>query len=359
MHHVSDSNKFSVKKPITQIKLKKFLITGTAGFIGYHLATTLLLKGDQVVGIDNINDYYDISLKYDRLNNTGIAKEDIDWNILTQSRKFQNYRFMRMNLANKQNLQDLFNSEKFDYVIHFAAQAGVRYSIDNPDIYIQSNIIGFFNILEVCRQNNVSHLIYASSSSVYGNNPKAPFSEADNTDQPVSLYAATKKSNELMAYAYSQLYNIPCTGLRFFTVYGPWGRPDMAVHKFTKALLESNPIDVYNEGELYRDFTYIDDIIEGIMRILQNIYSSDIVLKNRIFNIGNNSPVKVMDFITILEKETKTSAVLNLLPMQAGDVLYTYADISSIQEITDYIPTTNLESGIKKFVKWYIDYYKM
>ncbi|TFG44987.1 MAG: NAD-dependent epimerase/dehydratase family protein, partial [Candidatus Brocadiia bacterium] len=241
--------------------MSKYLVTGTAGFIGFHLANALLGRGEEVVGLDNINDYYDVSLKYARLNESGIERDDVSWNKLTQSKKYAGYSFVRMNLEDMEHLTELFRNEKFDYVINLAAQAGVRYSIDNPNVYIQSNIVGFFNILEACKHHPVKYLLYASSSSVYGNNKKTPFSEDDNVDHPISLYAATKKSNELMAYTYSHLYKIPLTGLRFFPVYGPWGRPDMAIFKFTEAMLGNKPIQVYAEGKLLRDFTYIDNIV--------------------------------------------------------------------------------------------------
>ena len=270
--------------------MSKYLITGTAGFIGFHLANALLEKGDEVVGLDNINDYYDIRLKYARLNEAGISEEAEEWGKMTQSKKYPGYRFVRMNLEDKEGMMKLFRNEKFDYVIHLAAQAGVRYSIDHPDVYIQSNIVGFFNILEACRHYPVKHLLYASSSSVYGNNEKVPFSEDDNVDHPVSLYAATKKSNELMASTYSHLYGIPATGLRFFTVYGPWGRPDMAIWKFTEAILNNKPIQVYAEGKLLRDFTYIDDIINGMIAILNKLKSEK---PPALMNIGNNHPVTV------------------------------------------------------------------
>ena len=248
--------------------MSKYLVTGTAGFIGFHLANALLKEGNEVVGLDNINDYYDVNLKYARLKEAGIERGEVEWGKHAQSTKYHGYRFVRMNLEDKDGILDLFRREKFDYVIHLAAQAGVRHSIDHPDVYIQSNIVGFFNILEACRYYPVKHLLYASSSSVYGNNEKVPFSEDDNVDHPVSLYAATKKSNELMAETYRHLYGIPSTGLRFFTVYGPWGRPDMAIWKFTEAVVHNKPIQVYAEGKLLRDFTYIDDIVNGILSIL-------------------------------------------------------------------------------------------
>ena len=268
--------------------MSKFLITGTAGFIGFHLANALLEKGEEVVGLDNINDYYDVNLKYARLNEAGISRDEVHWNILTQSKKYPAYRFIRQNLEDKEGMMKFFAKDKFDYVIHLAAQAGVRYSIDHPDVYIQSNIVGFFNILEACRHYPVKHLLYASSSSVYGNNEKVPFSEDDNVDHPISLYAATKKSNELMAFTYSHLYHVPSTGLRFFTVYGPWGRPDMAIWKFTKAITNDKLIQVYADGELLRDFTYVVDIVGGILAILKRLDSIEPPI---LMNIGNNHQI--------------------------------------------------------------------
>jgi UDP-glucuronate 4-epimerase len=311
-----------------------------------------------VVGLDNINDYYDVNLKYNRLKETGIAREQIQANKLLQSSIFPGYRFIRMNLEDKEAMMQLFKEECFDYVINLAAQAGVRYSIDNPDVYIQSNVIGFFNVLEACRHYPVKHLLFASSSSVYGNNTKVPFSETDNVDHPISLYAATKKSNELIAHAYSHLYNIPVTGLRFFTVYGPWGRPDMAMVKFTKAILEGKPIQVFNHGELYRDFTYVDDIVAGITQYLDNFSPNADAVNYCILNIGNNSPVKLLDFIMEIELYLGKTAEKQLFPMQAGDVLTTYADISKIQELCDFRPQTNIKEGISKFCDWYQGYYK-
>jgi len=337
--------------------MPKYLITGTAGFIGFHLATVLLENGNEVVGLDSINDYYDVNLKYSRLKQSGIAREEIRHNELTQSSIYPGYRFIRMNLEDKEGLVELFASEHFDYMINLAAQAGVRYSIDNPDVYIQSNIIGFFNVLEVCRHYPVKHLLFASSSSVYGNNTKVPFSETDNVDHPISLYAATKKSNELLAHAYSHLYHIPVTGLRFFTVYGPWGRPDMAMFKFTKAILEGKPIQVFNEGNLYRDFTYVDDIVTGIVKFISQFKPKPDDVNYSILNIGNNSPVKLLDFIEEIEKCLGMEAIKQMSPMQAGDVLTTFADISKIQGLCDFEPQTNIGDGIQKFCDWYRSYY--
>ena len=285
--------------------MPKILITGTAGFIGFHLSNALLKKGYEIVGLDNINDYYDVNLKYGRLSESGILKDSIEYNKLLLSEKESQYRFINLNLEDQDNIDTLFQNEKFDLVVNLAAQAGVRYSLTNPHAYISSNILGFTNILEACRHNSIKHLVYASSSSVYGLNSQMPFSTSDNVDHPISLYAASKKSNELMAHTYSYLYNLPTTGLRFFTVYGPWGRPDMALFLFTKAIIENKPIDVYNHGNMQRDFTYIDDIVEGIVKVLENVpegkenisIPSDSIAPYKIYNIGNNSPVKLMDFI--------------------------------------------------------------
>lgn len=333
--------------------MAKYLVTGTAGFIGFHLANALLKKGEEVIGIDNINDYYDVNLKYARLEESGINKEEVSWNKLTQSCKLPGYRFIRMNLEDKAGLESLFITEDFDYVINLAAQAGVRYSIDNPDAYISSNIIGFFNILEACRHYPVKCLLYASSSSVYGNNVKVPFSEEDNVDHPVSLYAATKKSNELMAHTYSHLYKIPSTGLRFFTVYGPWGRPDMAIYKFTEAMLNSKPVQVYAEGMLLRDFTYIDDIINGILEVLRK---QKTVKPPSVMNIGNHAPVTVNQLISELELFLNKKADINYLPMQPGDVKATFANIKRINTYCNFKPQTNLKKGLKKFCDWYLSY---
>jgi UDP-glucuronate 4-epimerase len=339
-------------------KGSKILVTGTAGFIGFHLARKLLKRGDTVVGIDNINDYYDIRLKYDRLAETGITKNAVRWNKKAKSTKYDGYTFIRMNLEDRQQITKLFNREKFDRVCNLAAQAGVRYSISNPATYIDSNITGFFNILEACRHNKVNHLVFASSSSVYGNSKKMPLSTDDPVDNPVSLYAATKKSNELMAYTYSHLYGIPVTGLRFFTVYGPWGRPDMAYYLFTKAILNGDTIKVFNKGELYRDFTYIDDITEGIINVLDSPpanrnESGDNTPPYKIYNIGNSTPVKLLDFIETIEKALGKESLKEYIDMQPGDVYKTFADVSSLKKDFGYSPGTSLEKGIGKFIKWY------
>lgn len=347
----------------------KILITGTAGFIGMHLAEKLLKRGDQVVGLDNINDYYDINLKYGRLERNGIRKTQIEYGKLIQSDLYENYRFVQLKLEDKNSLLKLFETEKFDKVVNLAAQAGVRYSLTNPDAYIEANIIGFINILEACRHYNIKHLAYASSSSVYGSNTQMPFSTSDNVDHPVSLYAASKKSNELMAHTYSHLFGIPTTGLRFFTVYGPWGRPDMALFLFTKAILENKPIQVFNFGEMKRDFTYISDIIEGVVRVIDNppvanpnLESSNVDPSKskapyKIYNIGNSSPVKLMEFITAIEKALGKEAKKDLLPIQPGDVPATYADTAPLEAELGYKPNTSIEFGIGEFVKWYRLFY--
>jgi len=349
----------------------KILVTGTAGFIGSYVVHRLLERGDEVVGLDNINDYYDVNLKQGRLEKAGIKEDQLAWYKFVQSDEYPNYRFIRMNLEDKQAIQMLFANERFDRVCHLAAQAGVRYSIDNPYAYIQSNVDGFLNILEACRWNNVEHLVYASSSSVYGLNGKVPFSEKDGIAHPVSLYAATKKSNELMAHSYSQLYNLPTTGLRFFTVYGPWGRPDMSPFLFTDAILNDRPIKVFNNGDMLRDFTYIDDIIEGVIRCIdkvalpfmewdaENPDPSCSLAPYRIYNIGNSSPIKLMDFIQSIELACGKEAVKNYLPMQPGDVYQTNADTSALERDMSYRPSKNLFEGIKETVKWFKYYYKL
>lgn len=322
---------------------KKYLITGGAGFIGFHLSRQLLKKGCSVIGLDNLNDYYEVQLKLDRLE-------------LLES--YENYRFIKGDLADRSGLEHIFEEERPDFVINLGAQAGVRYSIDNPDAYMQSNIMGFYHILECCRHYPVEHLIYASSSSVYGANKKIPFSTEDQVDNPVSLYAATKKSNELMAHCYSKLYGIPATGLRFFTVYGPMGRPDMAYFKFAKKIMAGEPIQIYNNGDMMRDFTYIDDIVNGIENILNNPpeENSDGV-RYKIYNIGNNTPEKLMDYIETLEKYLGRTAKKEFLPMQPGDVYQTYADVTALMEDFDFKPSTSIDEGLSKFVTWFLEYY--
>ena len=350
---------------------KKILVTGSAGFIGFHLTNRLIKEGYIVFGLDNINDYYQVGLKYDRLNEMGINVSQIGYNRMTQSEKHTNYNFIKLKLEDENNVLKLFAREQFDNVIHLAAQAGVRYSIENPTYYLNSNIIGFNSILEGCRHFRPKHLIFASSSSVYGLNRSVPFSVSDSTNHPVSLYGATKKSNEMVAHSYSHLFHIPITGLRFFTVYGPWGRPDMAYFLFTEAILQGRPIKVFNEGNLNRDFTYIDDIIEGIYRVMQRPATPDpnwnahqpipssSVAPFKLYNIGNQKPVNLLKFIQTIELELGMKANKELLPMQAGDVNTTYAKVDDLIEDFDYKPTTNLDRGIESFVNWYLTYYKI
>lgn len=346
----------------------KILLTGSAGFIGYYTALRLLESGWEVVGIDNINAYYDTSLKYARLSKLGIDGE-LEEGRPAASSKYPGFTFVKMDLKDMDALTAVFETSSFDRVCNLAAQAGVRYSIENPFAYIESNVVGFVNLLECCRRYGTGHLVFASSSSVYGLNESMPFSTSDNVDHPVSLYAATKKSDELMAHTYSHLYGIPSTGLRFFTVYGPMGRPDMAYFSFTKAILENRTIDIYNHGDMLRDFTYVDDIVEGVVRILDHVPAGDPSWtgKNpdpasskapyKIYNIGNSSPVKLMDFISAIEKALGMEAKKNFLPMQPGDVYGTFADVSGLVRDIGYSPNTPLEKGIAKFVDWYRDYY--
>ena len=329
-----------------------YLITGAAGFIGYYLSKNLLERGCKVIGIDNINDYYDVNLKYTRLN---------------QLKPFENFTFVKADISDKEMVMDTFKQYKPNVVVNLAAQAGVRYSIENPDVYIQSNIIGFYNILEACRNYPVDHLVYASSSSVYGANKKVPFEETDFVDNPVSLYASTKKSNELMAHTYSHLYKIPATGLRFFTVYGPMGRPDMAYFGFANKYFAGEPIKIFNNGDfendLYRDFTYIDDIVEGIVRLLSNPPEGQV--QHSVFNIGNNNPEKLMTFITTLERAMSKALDREVIfdkvfePIKPGDVPATYASTDALQKAVDFKPETSIEKGLQKFAEWYVDYYKV
>lgn len=333
----------------------KVLVTGVAGFIGYHLAKRLLVDGQYVYGIDNLNDYYDVGLKKARL---------------AQLHPQANFTFQFLDLADREGMSQLFKDQNFDCVVNLAAQAGVRYSIENPFAYTDSNIVGFINLLEGCRHSEMKHLVFASSSSVYGANSKVPFAVSDNVDHPISLYAATKKANELMAHAYSHLYKLPTTGLRFFTVYGPWGRPDMSYFKFVKAIEAGKPIDVYNFGEMQRDFTYVDDVVEGIVRLMDKPYqsspqqsgssseSSTSSAPYKIYNIGNNSPVKLTTFIEVIEQALGKKAEKNLLPMQPGDVLSTYADIDELVKVVGFKPITSVEEGVYRFVKWYREYYQ-
>lgn len=338
----------------------KILITGVSGFIGFHLSKILLKNTNHnIIGIDNLNDYYPVTLKYDRLKELGVEEEFLRYNYPIESHIYPNFKFLRIDITDDAHLNSLFQEHRFDYVIHLAAQAGVRYSIDNPHAYIESNIKGFLNILEACRNFPVKHLVYASSSSVYGQNSKQPFSTLDRVDTPVSLYAVTKRSNELMAYSYSSLYNIATTGLRFFTVYGPWGRPDMAPMLFAKAMLSNQPINVFNNGELERDFTYIDDIVNGICRIIDFIPQINKEgIRYSIYNIGNSKPIKLLDFINILENQLGVEAIKNMLPMQDGDVKSTFADVTELKRDIDYSPSTPLEFGIQEFAYWYKEYYK-
>ena len=334
----------------------KILVTGAAGFIGMHASLRLLARGDEVVGLDNLNDYYDPTLKEARL---------------ARLMPHAGFRFVKMDVADRAGMEALFAAEKFDRVIHLAAQAGVRYSLQNPHAYIDSNVVGFMNILEGCRHSKVQHLVYASSSSVYGGNTKMPFAEADSVDHPVSIYAATKKANELMAHTYSHLYGLPTTGLRFFTVYGPWGRPDMALFLFTRAILEGRPIDVFNHGRMRRDFTYIDDIVEGVIRTLDRVAAPDPAFDAlqpnpgtsnapyRVFNIGNHDPVELMDFVAAIEDALGMRAEKNFLPLQDGDVPATYADTSALDAWTGFAPATGVREGVGRFVAWYRAYYKV
>lgn len=344
----------------------KILVTGMAGFIGFHLTRKLLDDGHEVMGLDNINDYYDVCLKYDRLSQLGFDQSRFEYGEIIRNGKAG---FVRMDLTDKEHLFRLFDDEKFDKVCNLAAQAGVRYSLTHPYAYLDSNMTGFLNILEACRHNNVKHLAYASSSSVYGLNETMPFSTSHNVDHPISLYAASKKSNELMAHTYSYLYQLPTTGLRFFTVYGPWGRPDMALFIFTKAILEGKPIDIYNNGNMKRDFTYVDDIVEGLARVLNHIPASNkkwsgshpdpstSIAPYKIYNIGNNNPVALMDFIHAIENQLGQEAQKNYMPLQPGDVPATWADVSDLIEDLAYKPTTSVEEGVSRFIEWYRGYY--
>jgi UDP-glucuronate 4-epimerase len=334
----------------------KILVTGAAGFIGSTLSRRLLERGDEVVGVDNMNDYYDVTLKEARL-----AR------LLPRT----GFQFERLDIVDRSGLKALFERHRFDAVMHLAAQAGVRYSIDNPPAYIDANLLGFGNVLEGCRHSRVGHLVFASSSSVYGANTRLPFSEHDNVDHPVSLYAATKKANELMAHSYAHLYGMPVTGLRFFTVYGPWGRPDMALFKFTRGILGGEPIPVFNRGRMVRDFTYIDDIVEGVVRVIDRPAQADPTWSGdrpdpassyapyRVYNIGNNQPVELMDYIRVLETCLGRKATLDLLPMQDGDVPATFADVSALQRDVEFRPATSIEDGVARFVQWYLDYYRV
>jgi UDP-glucuronate 4-epimerase len=334
----------------------KVLVTGAAGFIGFHLSKRLILEGYQVTGIDNMNDYYDVNLKKDRLANL---------------EKLEGFQFRKIDLSDKSSIDQLFKEGRFDYVVNLAAQAGVRYSLKNPYAYIDSNIYGFLNILEACRHSSVKHLVFASSSSVYGANTKMPFSIHHNVDHPISLYAASKKANELMAHTYASLYNIPSTGLRFFTVYGPWGRPDMALFLFTRAIFEGKPIDVYNHGKMKRDFTYVDDIVEGMARLIPKVPEPDTLWSGdhpdpsssfapyRIYNIGNNQPVELMKFIETIEKYAGKEAEKNFMEIQQGDVPATFADVDDLMKDVGFRPNTSIDDGVRSFINWYKEYYKV
>lgn len=336
--------------------MRKILVTGAAGFIGFHLCKVLAEAGEQVVGLDNLNDYYDVQLKRDRL---------------AQLDAFETYSFVEADLTDLGTLETLFKKHQFARVVNLAAQAGVRYSLTNPDAYIRSNIVGFMNVLECCRHHQIAHLVYASSSSVYGSNKKQPFSVADSVDHPVSLYAASKKANELMAHTYSHLYGLPTTGLRFFTVYGPWGRPDMAAYIFTKAIFDGRPIDVFNHGKMKRDFTYVEDIVKSLVRVIDKVAepnpdfnarepdpgTSDCPF--RVYNIGNHQPIELNHFISVLETEIGRKAEKNYLPLQAGDVIETYADVSSLEKAIGFRPSTSIEDGVRHFVQWYREYHQV
>ena len=338
----------------------KVLVTGCAGFIGFHTVKLLVNQGYHVIGIDNINDYYPMTLKFERLKELGIHPDFIRYNRETESDEFDNFQFVRIDITDEKSITTLFAQHRFEYVVHLAAQAGVRYSIDNPNAYIQSNVVGFNNILEACRYFPVKHLVYASSSSVYGLNIDQPFSVGHKTDEPVSLYASTKKSNELMAHTYSHLFKIPTTGLRFFTVYGPWGRPDMAPMLFAKAISNGDPIKVFNNGEMERDFTYVSDIVGGVKQVLETAPKpNEKGVRYRIYNIGNSHPVQLMDFINILGEELCMEVKKEFLPLQDGDVVSTYADISELKEEIGYQPKVSVKEGVREFVQWYKSFYQL
>lgn len=336
--------------------MQKVLVTGAAGFIGFHLVLSLSQKGYTIVGLDNINDYYDPQLKFSRLAACGIAADDVVWAQKVQSSTLPGYSFVRMNLEDKDSIYALCAKEGFDTIINLAAQAGVRYSLENPQAYVEANVMGFINILEAARHNNIKKVVFASSSSVYGNSGVMPFSVTDNVDHPVSVYAATKKSNELMAYTYSHLFGIKTIGLRFFTVYGPWGRPDMAMYLFTNAILKGEPIKVFNNGNLSRDFTYVDDIISGVVATAE-IDNVDLPLYE-LYNIGNSSPVQLESFIDMIEKKTGKKAIREYLPMQPGDMEATWANVDDFKENYNYNPHTGLDKGVGEYVKWFQSYYK-
>jgi len=349
----------------------RILVTGSAGFIGFHLTNRLLADGHTVTGVDSLNHYYDVYLKIDRLQHQGIERSEIAYKTPVTSHFNPNYTFWQVNLEDKETMLRVFGKGNFDVVINLAAQAGVRYSLTHPEAYVNSNIAGFVSILECCRHHHIKHLVFASSSSVYGLNKHQPSSTADNTDHPVSIYAASKKSNELMAHSYSHLFSLPVTGLRFFTVYGPWGRPDMAFFIFTKAIVEGKPIKLFNEGKMLRDFTYVDDIVEGIVRVMNRIPQKNASWSDehgdissssapyKIYNIGNNTSVKLIDLVEAIEHEVGKKAIKQLKPMQAGDVVETFADVNDLMRDIGYQPSTDIKDGIRQFVKWYKEYYKV
>ncbi|HSR39711.1 MAG TPA: NAD-dependent epimerase [Phnomibacter sp.] len=348
----------------------KILVTGAAGFIGFHLSKRLVNDGHEVIGLDSINDYYDVNLKFGRLSAAGIEREKIEYGRLVQSIAHSNYAFVQLQLEEREAVMQLFAQHSFDAVVNLAAQAGVRYSVTNPHAYVDANVVGFMNLLEGCRHHHVGHLVYASTSSVYGLNEKSPFSPKEAADHPISLYAATKKANEMMAHVYSHLYGLPTTGLRFFTVYGPWGRPDMALFLFTKAILENRPIDVFNYGKMQRDFTYVDDIVEGIVRVIQQPAKSNehwdpqhpesdsSSAPYRIYNIGNSAPVSLMEYIEAIESKLGRTAEKNLLPLQPGDVTSTYADTTSLEQDFGYKPETTVREGVSRFIDWYLSFFQ-
>jgi UDP-glucuronate 4-epimerase len=332
---------------------KKVLVTGAIGFIGYHLTERLLKEGYSVVGIDNINSYYDVRLKCAKLPILGIEEDSIWPNVPYQSNKHKHFKFVKLDIKDRYHLEKLFETEKFDIVCNLAAQAGVQYSIQDPHTYIENNISGFINILDACRQNKIEHFIYASSSSVYGNREDVPFKETDNVDNPISLYAASKKANELIAHSYSHLYKLKTTGLRFFTVYGPWGRPDMAPYIFVKRISESKPITVFNNGNMERDFTYVDDIVDGVFKVIKG---NGRIINYKVYNIGNSNPVNLNDFIQTIERTVGKNAIVEYKPMRSGDVVRTFSDITNLQNDYEYSSTINIEKGIDSFVKWFNNY---
>lgn len=333
--------------------MKKVLVTGAIGFIGYHLTERLLKEGYEVVGIDNINAYYDVRLKYAKLPILGIAEEQVQPNVILQSNKHKNFKFSKIDITDRFHIEELFRLEKFDIVVNLAAQAGVQYSIQNPHSYIENNIMGFINLIDAAKTNNIKHFVYASSSSVYGNREDVPFKETDNVDNPISLYAASKKANELIAHTYSHLYNLKTTGLRLFTVYGPWGRPDMAPFIFVKRISECKPITVFNNGNMERDFTYVDDIIDGVLRVIEGAKNND---SYKIYNIGNSNPVNLMEFVRSIEETLDKKANIDFQPIRQGDVIQTYSDCNSLAMDTKYSPKINIKEGLERFIQWYLDY---